>query len=204
MKRYYQPEKFSGETGDLFEFQQIGQIDTQNPEYQKSLRILRAAEAASGMANDYVRFKSALKLAKEYQPYDPTNPDKPFARDIRIALQDALGLTAEEEMDRVKFYTAARSPLDLFHGVDAFVEYTDESGNTARATFDLTLNPNKMAYKSDIIISGEDIPDASADKKAYLQYMDSVARQIIAKMIVKQLHEHKKVIFPNASPETKA
>lgn len=192
----FNPEKSSGETGHLFEWQYIGEIDTKNPAYQKALSAAIDSEKKAGMTDDYIRFRKALDLAKKFQPYDPANPDKHFARDIRIELQDLLGLTTEEEMDRVKFYTAVGSPLDKRHSVDAFIEYTDETGETVRATFDLTTNPQKQAYKTDIVIQMKDLPDPNTDKKGYNAAIKEFAKKILPKMLVKKLHEEKKIIFP--------
>lgn len=192
----FNPERSSGETGHLFEWQYIGEIDTKNPKYQTELEKVRREEEKAGMTDGYIRFRKAMELAKKFQPYDPTNPNKHFARDIRIELQDLLGLTTEEEMDRVKFYTAVGSPLDRRHSVDAFIEYTDEKGETFRATFDLTTNPQKQAYKTDIVVQMKDIPDPNSDKKEYNEAIKEFAKKILPKMVVKKLHEEKKVLFP--------
>lgn len=183
------------QTGDLFEWQYIGQIKTDDPAYQAALEKIKKEEVAGGMNPGYIRFKKALDLAKKFQPFDPSNPDKPFARDIRVALQDLLNLKTEEEMDRVKFYTAAGSPLDKLHSVDAFIEYSDEKGNVSRATFDLTTNPNKRGYKTDIVIQAEELPDPNLNEKEYLEAIDGFAKRILPKMIVKELQEKKKIIL---------
>ena len=194
MRKSFESKSFE-QTGDLFEWQYIGQIDAKNPEYQKALEEVRKSEAQNGEKNGYVRFRKALDLAKKFQPYDPTNPDKHFARDIRIAVQDLLGLKTEEEMNRVKFYTAVGSPLDKLHSVDAFIEYTDENGEIVRATFDLTVNPNKQGYKTDIVVQANDLPDPNINEKEYLDAINEFAKRILPKMIVKKLQEQKKVIF---------
>ncbi len=192
----FNPEKSSGETGHLFEWQYIGEIDTKNPAYQKALQEAVSSEERAGMTDGYIRFRKAMELVKKFQPYDPANPNKHFARDIRVELQDLLGLTTEEEMDRVKFYTAVGSPLDKRHSVDAFIEYTDKSGETFRATFDLTTNPQKQAYKTDIVVQLKDLPDPNTNKKEYNSAIKEFAGKILPKMVVKKLHEEKKVLFP--------
>ncbi|GEM_PF-902644 len=200
MSRNFESKSFE-QTGDIFEWQYIGQIDTKNPEYQKALEDVRHSESRAGMEDGYIRFRKAIDLAKKFQPYDPVNPDKHFARDIRIAVQDLLGLKTEEEMDRVKFYTAVGSPLDKFHSVDAFIEYTDENGETVRATFDLTVNPNKKGYKTDIVVQAQDLPDPNLNNEEYIAAVEEYAKKILPKMIVKKLHEHRKIIFGQKNAE---
>ncbi len=186
------------QTGDLFEWQFIGQVNTKDPAYQKTLKETQQKEAKEGMTNNYIRFRSALALAKQFPAYDPTNPDKPFARDLRIALQDLLKLETPRDMDRIRFYTASGTPLDKLHGVDAFVEYEDEEGNILRATFDLTANPQKQGYKSDIIVQADTLPDPKLHEKEYLDKIEEYAENTLPKMLAKKLHEEKKVIIgPN-------
>ncbi len=193
-------ERFSGETGDLFEHDFIGQVDTKSPEYQKALRETQLKEAKAGKTGNYIRFRSALDLAKKFPAYDPTNPTKPFGRDIRVALQDLLKLETPEDMDRLRFYTASGTPLDKFHGVDAFVEYTDKDGTIYRATFDLTINPQKQGYKSDIIVQEKDLPDPNLHEKEYLEAIERYAKEVLPKMIAKKLQEEKKVIIGPNTP----
>ena len=176
------------QTGDIFEWQFIGQVDTKNPEYQKALWEAQNEEDKEGLKDGYIRFK-------KFQPYDPTNPDKPFARDIRIALQELLKLTSDEEMDKVKFYTASGTPLDKFHGVDAFIEYEENpQEDPYRATFDFTMNPQKQAYKGDIVVIGKDLPDPKLNPKEYLQKIEELAARILSKMAVREVQEKKKIL----------
>ncbi len=179
-----------GLTGNLFETEQIGTIDTSNPEYQKALRLAQEKEAKSGKEGGYLRFRTALELVKQFQPGDPTNPQKPFSREIRIALQDLLRLETPEDYDRIKFYTAVGTPLDTFHGVDAFVEFEKENPQTKkvdvyRATFDFTTNPKKQGYKSDIIVQEKELPDPKLESDDFLTAIQNFAEKA-AKKITEQ------------------
>jgi len=192
-------------TGNLYKDQFFAAVDTNNPEYQTALHKAETEEAAEGMTNRYIRFKKALELTKKFQPADPTNPNKPFGRDLRITLQDLLKLETEEEMDMIKFYTAVGTPLDKIHGVDAFLEVDGGKEGIFRTTFDLTTNPNKKSYKSDLIISEEDLPDPNLEEKEYLRQMDIyaklVADRIPLNIITRILHEKRKVIFGKNEPK---
>lgn len=185
----YKPQ-FEEESGNMFEWQYIGQVDTEKPEYQAALRKIQ--EEAGG---EYVNFKKAVELTKQFQPYDPLNPDKPFARDVRIALQDYLGLITEKEMDKVKFYTASKTPLDKFHGIDAFIEYAENPKiKPWQVTFDLTMNPHKKAYKADIVINGQDLPDPNLNSDEYLKEIEEIAKKVMEKIALQKIRQKKDAV----------
>lgn len=176
-----------GLTGNLFEDQAIGIVKTQSPEYQKELSRIRQEEAEQGMKNGYIRFRKAVELAKKFQPYDPTNPTKQFAKDLRIEVLDKMIERGwieetEEDQDRVKFYTASGTPLDTLHSADAFVEFQDKAGKLHRVTFDLTTNPNKRAYKENIVV--QELPDPKLEEETedYHVAIKNYAEQVIAKI----------------------
>ena len=186
-----------GQTGNLFEWQHIGEIDTKTPEYQKELKKLQEAAAEEGAKNGFVPFEKALELARKFQPFDPTHPNKPFARDIRISLLDLMinkGLITEteENQDSVKFYTAIKTPLDTFHGIDGFIEFKDKDGKKYSATFDLTLNSKKQGYKSDIIVTELPDPNLKEDKMRYLATIEQYAQKALGVIEIKKSHEENK------------
>lgn len=133
----------------------------------------------------YVPYGEAVKIAKDLQREDPTNPKKLFLKDLRLAVIDALGLVDEKETDRVKIYTAVDSPLDYWHGVDMFIEIEDESGKTSKiVTFDASIRDKKIeseksgeekAIKADVLI--DRVPDPDIDGiRPYLDKVDEIAR----------------------------
>ena len=182
-------------TGNLFESQFIGEADTDNPKYRQALEKAKKEEEKAGMKDGYIRFRKAMELARQSQTYDPTNPNKPFARDIRIAFQDLLKLETPEEMDLVRFFTAVGTPLDKLHGVDGFLEYLDPKDRKRYfATFDLTANPQKRVYKSDIIVVEKDLPDPDLRPKEYLEKINELAKQALVKILARQVQEQKMVL----------
>lgn len=48
----------------------------------------------------------------------------------------------------VKAYTSVGTPLDVFHGVDAFFEFRG-----TMVSIDLTLNPTKVCHKADVVFN---------------------------------------------------
>ncbi len=194
----YNPEKHSGQTGNLFEWQFIGEVDTANPGYRKELKKLQEEAAEKGKTGGFISREQSLELAKKFQPYDPANPhEKPFARDIRVSLIDLMiikGLIteSEEDKDRIKFYTAGGTPLDKFHGIDAFLEFEDKGGKKYLVTFDLSLNPNKQKYKSDIIVAELPDPNLEEDTMRYNAVIEQYAQKALGAIEIKKSHEENK------------
>ncbi len=173
---------FAERSGKLHEMYLLGEVRFDSEEYKKSLKELGANERG------YLPFQEAMKLAKMFQPIDrktrkqqdPTNPEKPFPRDLRIAIADALGLVTTEEMERLRYYTAVGSPLDTFHGIDAFVELEGKTPKEKSnfVTFDITLRTElsaKQGANANVIIRQL----TTEDTKKYLKELDEIAAQTI-------------------------
>ena len=145
------------ENGREFEDLMVGRVDINNPQHRKEWLILRDKCANKGKTNNYVGFDDGVELAKKFQPYDPTNPNKPFARDIRIELMDILqknGLItfSDEDQDRIKFYTLVDTGVDKMSGIDSILEFKSLSGKIYPVNFDLTINPYKVSKDADVIV----------------------------------------------------
>jgi hypothetical protein len=195
MKMQHFESKFE-QTGNIFEWQFIGEVDVKSPEYQKALKKLQE-ESGKEKKKGYIGFEQAAEFAKKFQPFDPTHPNKPFARDVRIGLLDLMMgkkwiTESEEDQDRVKFYTAVGTPLDKFHGIDAFMEYKDPNGKKYRVTFDLTLNPKKPEAKSDIVVSELPDPNAEEEKIRYLATIEQYAQKVLGCIEIRKSHEENK------------
>lgn len=145
-----------GREGTEFEWDLFGSVDKNNPQYQAELKKVTKP-------NGFVFYRDALSLAKKFQSGDPRNPERGFARDLRIEILDELGLTDEKDMDRLEFYTAVGSPFDQWHGIDAFFEFRQKLGSPLRATVDATVvtELEKIARgqdpKADILISEKEL-----------------------------------------------
>lgn len=176
-------------SGREYEFDLLDEIKTEDPAYQKELAAFQKKVKAWGyqpqQANS-LPFREALELTKKFQPGDPTNPRKDFAREMRLALAEKLGLESDEQMNRLKYFTAVRGPLDA-HGIDGFFvfSYTDNEGRIKECAFslDATKNPSKdEPPKADVLIGG-DVPDPSDDnfnEDEYLKKIDEYAAQGLA------------------------
>ncbi|MDP3244657.1 MAG: hypothetical protein Q8M83_03290 [bacterium] len=157
---------------------EIDLLDTMrvNDQKFKNKFIELGGDAKTG----YLSYNKALRLVRECQPGDPTDPKKDFSRDLRVAIIDDLKIEPGQE-NAVKIYTALRSPLDKFHGVDAVVEI-EEGKKIRRATLDVSLNTKKgEGYKADVVALGE-IPDPTEGGQAeelYLKRVEEIAEEIV-------------------------
>ncbi|OHA06626.1 MAG: hypothetical protein A2934_00970 [Candidatus Sungbacteria bacterium RIFCSPLOWO2_01_FULL_47_10] len=145
-----------GREGVDFEWDIFGSADIKNPEYQKEL-------ASMTKPNGFVFFEQAKKLVKKFQSSDPRIPERPFARELRMEIIERLGFVEEKDMDRVKFYSAIGTPLDIWHGIDAFIEVEQEHGAPIVITLDATMltKEEKRArgqeIKADVLVSKKDV-----------------------------------------------
>ncbi len=127
-------------------------------------------------------FAAAAELVKKFQPWpDPTNPQKDFLKELRLSLAEQLDLD-DQMANNLTMYTAVATPLDVYHGVDAFVEYRLPDGHTLQITLDVTLNEKKInttGGRANFIVS--DIPDISEGQDAYLAAIEKCAQQTAKK-----------------------
>ena len=168
-------------SGRMFEADFLGSV-RDIPEMRKRIKELwdgTSQTRVGDAALPYLKFQDALTVVREFQPGDPTNPKKELARELRLAVADALGVP-EDQLDRVRFYTAVGSLLDTIHGVDGVVEVADERGGVSIATLDLSLRREKSESnyraKADIVIS--DLPDPKEEEDAYLAAVDASAKAL--------------------------
>jgi len=172
-------------SGKEYEFDLLGKLDTENPAFRAELKKLQEAAVNRGYhpkQADSLPFREAVALSKKFQPSDPTNPVREFAKELRLALADKLGLESDEQLDKLKIFTTLGGPLDA-HGVDGFVSFICAVGNGGEreflVSFDVTKNPNKdEAPKAAELLIGGDIPDPGDEnykEEEYLKIIDGYA-----------------------------
>ncbi len=129
--------------------------------------------------NGYVEYGPAIRLVREFTEQDPTNPEKEFLNDLRLEIADQLELE-EDEIGGLLAFSAVGTPIDRWHGVDAFIELDigDDRRGPIVITLDATLNSKKDEYKADVIIG--DIP--APEENGYLNVVELYASKIIANM----------------------
>jgi len=131
--------------------------------FGKSPETSTETREASGH-EEYLSFRVAMLEIKKDQDspeskIDPSDPDKEFANDLHASIAEEM---TPEDYERLRFYTAIDTVLDRFHGVDGFMEFDLDGGETIVITLDVTTNPNKLDYKADVIIL---IPSEGVDRK---------------------------------------
>jgi hypothetical protein len=119
----------------------------------------------------FVRPERAFEMLKHMQPFNPFEPTPDFASELQASVYDRLGLDASQ----VGFFTAIKSPLDRFHGVDGWLEI-NQPGRQSRVTIDITTNPDKERSGADIIflVPGQGL-DRSSDRAEFDRHTAALA-----------------------------
>ncbi|MDO8592846.1 MAG: hypothetical protein Q7R92_03720 [bacterium] len=130
-------------------------------------------EKNAELKDRYVKYRDAVNIAKERQPIHET--------EFSISLRSKIGEIMEFGIDKIKIFTAIGTPLDKYHGVDAFVETDLSQGRKVVVTLDVTQNPNKGDnYKADIVFFvPSDGIDQELDKAGYDEIVNEVAQQVV-------------------------
>ena len=188
-RKNYKIENFvGGAEGTEFEWDIFGAVDTKNPEYQKEL-------AKVAKPNEFVFFRDAIRLVKKFQPHDPGNPERPFARELRMEIIEQLDLLEEKDMDKVKFYTAIGTPLDKWHSIDGFFEIEQENGPPIMITLEATTITEEekikrgQEIKADIVISEKELD--LGNEKTLPEKISGVAKEIVEVFKSKQEQNNK-------------
>jgi len=97
----------------------------------------------------YLSYKKSIQQVKELVNsihYPVTDPPMRIGEDLHAHVFDILSVDADD----VKFYPAVGTSLDIFHGVDFFMEYDNKI-----CTIDLSLR-NKRHFKADVLFHEDD------------------------------------------------
>jgi hypothetical protein len=159
-------------SGTEFEYDMFDQVNVRDPQFREEMARLGAKESG------YLPFTKAVELTKKFQPGDPANPRKDFYRELLIALQEKLGV--DPESGDLKAYTAVGTPLDKFHGVDAFITL-NRKGRETMVTMDATLRKEKLdgGWKADVMVG--EVPASEENEDAYLDAIGTIADKVANK-----------------------
>lgn len=94
----------------------------------------------------YMKFRASLDFARAHQP----RSKRQVAAQLEREVSKRLGGWCD-------FYTAVRTPLDVYHGVDGFFEL-----DGIVVTVDVTMNSRKDSCKADVLVCREDLADLPA------------------------------------------
>ncbi len=142
------------------------EVDTREMEEHGFSRIPKGKDVEEGVLGsrrdeykemgleDYMPYDQAIKLVKLVQP-----KEKPFPKDLQLEIANDLNVYLQQ----LSYYTAIGSPLDTFHGVDAFLELDLGNDQIIRITLDITSNIDKIEHKANVVFQW---PKDGIDRKS--------------------------------------
>lgn len=139
----------------------------------------------------YIPYRESLMIAKNHQPWE--NPEKPipiFSKKLRLAVLAAMPKLPQEFHKNLKFYTSVGSPLDQYHGVDAFFEFEIAGREPICITLDITMKPGKDAWRSDILFSVENVDVETFTQDISIGKFDNLIERVaaaVARGIIKNI-----------------
>jgi len=134
----------------------------------------------------YLSRNDSMNLIEDYYDASTAEHDSDWENDLHFLLAEELGV----ENSEIKIYNATGTPLDTFHGVDFYVQF---SGHTI--TVDITFNPNKASgYKADVILYWDPKIDKVDNFSQYESGLEYYAR-LIANQFKKQITYNSKTAY---------
>lgn len=149
----------------------LGECKLKPEAYEKLIQIRQ---------NDgYVKYWDAVRWIEEFYDGDPTDPPDSFPNDLHATVAESLEL---EDYSELRYYSALKTPLDVYHGVDGFFTWRD-----VIATIDITKNPSKgKEYKADLLITQDPQKNEDEEQESYelrlRQYAQHIADTLHEKM----------------------
>lgn len=162
-------------------------------------RFCEEFRSAARAHNGYLPFLKALNFVRERQIDNPETPFRPFAAELLCQIEDILiseyGHKEVAPKD-LRFYSAVGTPLDIFHGIDAWVEILDRrTREYLYVTLDVTQNLQKLSegHKADVMVpviqnypqpSGRSVTDLEKanflrERRRFITDVRGVARKIL-------------------------
>jgi len=130
----------------------------------------------------FMNFRDAIGLAKSLDPtWIPTSPPTLFGRSLLSQVGDVLGRMLKVSKSKKRFdlslYPTVGTPLDFFHGVDAFLALRDlEFNHDFIITLDFSLNVGKIVGKADFVISEDDVD--KIENGILIEKVEMIAKQL--------------------------
>jgi hypothetical protein len=138
---------------------------------KEEVRGIKRYRMVCGKKVDMKRdFLACVFVVKSTQGKRSFNPQHPKTKAIKVIYNHiASGL---REKKNLYIYNSVGTELDVFHGVDFFVEYR-KGKESILVTFDLTCRESKGKFKADVLMTRSVI-----ESDTYYELADSVARKI--------------------------
>ncbi|MEK9175578.1 MAG: hypothetical protein AAB795_03235 [Patescibacteria group bacterium] len=182
MARYYRSmEDGMSQKGTVNESSLFGDNTKGHGSYKYAEALKRYTfKSNGGSTTGRWSFNDALSFVREVQIQDPMNPQRKFMRDLRDAVIRKLSLDQKDIVKNLGIYSAIRTPLDFYHGVDAFIELRTNDGELKIVTMDATLNKEKLdteRIKANVLIG--EVPEHIDHPQEYKDFIDRIADQIV-------------------------
>lgn len=185
--------------GEEFELHLFGGMEGIDDSFRIAQKKIMGSRADFGKKLLPAQEETLLNLTKKYQPAHQTD----YARNLRLAVAEALGLRDEREVRRLKFYTAVakkgeRTAVDVKLGTDAFFVF-EELGRNYDLRIDATTNPDhpsKGIINADILVGPEHVPDSAKEPEAYKKEVQKTADLIAKKFLDKIERKRQEVVAP--------
>ena len=107
------------------------------------------------------------------------SPEGGIGVDLRLDVEDQWNESKMKiDGDTIRFYNALHTALDLYHGVDGFIELLRKDGSTYIVTLDVTQRTDKLqdGHKADVVFAPP--TDPTEDEDAYLEEIAELATNI--------------------------
>ena len=132
----------------------------------------------------YLSYEASLELAREVQADNPKNPTRKFPHDLQHLITEEWHAVMKDGKWSIEVYSAVGTPLDVYHGVDAFVIIRGEDQRKWTITFDATINEKKIEsadIKAHVLIS--DLPDPIDQERAYYDAVRAIAKKAVSECL---------------------
>lgn len=134
------------------------------------------SDAPDRMGVAYLPRTEAMKLIVDTAL--PLKPKQPFISHLKDKIAAKLGA---EDPKSVRVFSAVKTPLDIYHGVDAFVRYSPPDGRPIDVTLDITEQKSKEQYKADVVLTGIEV-DPEHNRRQFEQSVTFAAEDVVKRI----------------------
>lgn len=151
---------------------------------KKCVRHPYGEQGSSG----YISYQEALCVAREAHRENPQRPQRKFMKDLYLRLTERVDASLLGN-GVLEIYSAVGSPLDHFHGVDAFVEFRllKNVGEPKLVTLDASLRGEEklkdQTHRADIVVPHIDLEENPYE---YDRELERIADQVFQQLLQKQ------------------
>jgi hypothetical protein len=140
------------------------------------MKAKHVSDSPERMGVAYLPRKEAMDLILETAL--PLKPKQPFIVGLRDKIVQKLGV---EDPKSVRVFSAVKTPLDIYHGVDAFVRYTPTQGKPIDVTLDITEQSSKENFKADVVLTSIEV-DPDHNRRQFDNSVAFAAEDVVSRI----------------------